>query len=98
MLRMQSFDMAAGKNIPCGLFMPRGWISCGFFRAAEAFCGLFMSACNAKEVICMTIHMLFFTIIVKPKEKSPEESFHQEHIQKWHNQNRDRMLQIPNVM
>ncbi|MBM7691852.1 uncharacterized protein (TIGR02413 family) [Peribacillus deserti] len=46
----------------------------------------------------MTIHMLFFTIIIKQKAISRKEAFHQEQIQKWHDRNLDRTLQVPLIM
>ncbi|PLT30914.1 YrzI family small protein [Peribacillus deserti] len=46
----------------------------------------------------MTINMLFFTISIRQIKLSRQESFHQEKIQKWHDRNRDRMLDIHNVM
>ncbi|PLT30915.1 YrzI family small protein [Peribacillus deserti] len=46
----------------------------------------------------MTINMLFFTIIIKHVKTSREEAFHQEQIRQWHDQNRDRIAKLQNIM
>ncbi|MBM7691849.1 uncharacterized protein (TIGR02413 family) [Peribacillus deserti] len=46
----------------------------------------------------MTIHMLFFTIIIKKKGLSRQEALHQESIKEWHEKNIDKSLQIGNIM
>ncbi|WP_409289408.1 YrzI family small protein [Peribacillus sp. SCS-37] len=46
----------------------------------------------------MTLHMLFFTIVIKKKGMTAGEAVHQETIKAWHEKNRDHAAGIGRIM
>lgn len=51
-----------------------------------------------KEVIYMTLNILFFTITIKKRKKSFEEARHQEMVEKLYEQHKDRQISMQRMM
>jgi uncharacterized protein (TIGR02413 family) len=60
---------------------------CAFFTAGESLCG-FLCYVVLKEVIGMTLNILFFTITIRKRETTIEEALHNEHVQRIYEENK----------